>query len=152
MKRKSNHITEGCRIWQPQIERLLGLPDDDPERISWIRHTAECPACREALVREQQFAQQVVEMPEPERAEIADAVMRRIRARNRDALSVKPRDLAWGLAGSLAGVILGLWIAGSPPEPTLYSSSDQYSSEFAELQDDLDLFTWELVDETEDLQ
>lgn len=152
MKRKSNHIGVGCHTWQSQIERLLGLPDDDPERIVWVNHAVECPECGLALAQEQEFKQLMVEIPDPGRAVIADTVMRRIRTGNRDVLTVKPRDLAWGLAGSLVGVILGLWIAGASPDQIQISSTDLYASEFAELQDDIDLFTWDLADETGDLQ
>jgi hypothetical protein len=67
-------------------------------------------------------------------------------------LSIKPRDIAWGFAGSLAGIILGLWIAGATPESSQTTATDQYTGEFAELQDDMDLFTWELTSSAEELR
>jgi len=151
MKRKNDHIATGCQSWQPRIGRLLSLAGDDPERIAWIRHANACPACRQALAQEAEFQTRLNGISDLGRAVIADAVMRRIRSRKYGALAVKPRDIAWGFAGSLAGIILGLWIANATPKSTTTSSTGQYTGEFAELQDDVDLITWELTGSAEEL-
>jgi hypothetical protein len=104
------------------------------------------------LSEEQRFRQLVREIPDPGCAVVAERIMRRIRTQSSNALRVRPRDVVWGFAGSVAGIILGLWISSAAPNQTEFSSTEQYSSEFAELQDNIDLFTWELVDDTEDLQ
>jgi hypothetical protein len=151
MKRKNDHIAAGCQTWQPRIEHLFGLAPDDPERIAWIDHASACPACGRELAQEAEFQTQMSGIPDPGRAVIADAVLRRIRSRRYGVLTVKPRDIAWGFAGSLAGIILGLWIAGAAPKSSQTTATDQYTGEFAELQDDLDAFTWELVSGAEEL-
>ena len=109
------------------------------------------PAGHVALAQEAEFQTRLNGISDLGRAVIADAVMRRIRSRKYGALAVKPRDIAWGFAGSLAGIILGLWIANATPKSTTTSSTGQYTGEFAELQDDVDLITWELTGSAEEL-
>ena len=94
----------------------------------------------------------VNELPDPGPARIAASVMRKIRRQEPAKLVIRRRELAWGFAGSLAGVLLGLWLAGAVPDmsPTLLNG--EYIAEFAELDDEIDQLAWEMSESLEDMQ
>ena len=94
----------------------------------------------------------VSELPDPGPARIAASVMRKIRQQEPIPLVIRRRELAWGFVGSLAGVMLGLWLAGAVPDmsPTLLNG--EYAAEFAELDDEIDQLVWEMSENLEDAQ
>ncbi|HHE47100.1 MAG TPA: hypothetical protein ENL08_05305 [Bacteroidetes bacterium] len=83
-------------------------------------------------------------LPDPGPAMVAGMVMSRIRRKQSDTIRIRVRDIAWGLAGGFAGVILGLWIAGSAPDTAQIAARSGYDAEFTELADDIDLLAWDL--------
>lgn len=94
----------------------------------------------------------VNELPDPGPAGIVASVMRKIRRQEPAKLVIRRRELAWGFVGSLAGVMLGLWLAGAVPDisPTLLN--DEYAAEFAELDDEIDQLAWDMSESLEDTQ
>jgi hypothetical protein len=104
---KHSAVGDGCPEWRPRIGHLLGLATEDPDWIGWARHSSECAACRKALEAELRFRSLMSSIADPGRAMVSPAIMRRIRRRDPRAI-LRRHDLTWGLAGSLAGVILGI--------------------------------------------
>ncbi len=92
------------------------------------------------------------ELPDPGPAGIAASVMRKIRRQERLPLVIRRRELAWGFAGSLAGVMLGLWLAGAVPDISPTFLNGEYIAEFAELDDEIDQLAWEMSESPEDTQ
>jgi len=91
----------------------------------------------------------VSRLPDPGPALIADAVMRRIRQSQVDMIRLRPRQIAWGFAGGIAGLLLGLWLANATPDRIQFIAQNGYDTEFVELADDIDLFAWELSSDLE---
>ncbi len=91
----------------------------------------------------------VSRLPDPGPAMIADAVMRRIRQSQVDTIRLRPRQIAWGFAGGIAGLLLGLWLASATPDRIQFVAQNGYDTEFVELADDIDLFAWELSGDSE---
>lgn len=92
----------------------------------------------------------VNQLSHPGPAGIVASVMRKIRLQEPAKFVIRRRELAWGFVGSLAGVLLGLWLAGAAPDmsPTLLNG--EYITEFAELDDEIDRFAWEMSENLED--
>jgi len=136
MTHRRNNITAGCPEWVDQVPALLELPEDDEVRMAWEQHTANCTSCRAVLYNEIRLRAQLEKLPDPGPARIANRVMHRIRGKERSYIPFRPRDLGWGLAGSLAGVLLGVWLAGAintmPVQANPLSGYEQILSELTE--------------------
>ncbi|NQT34333.1 hypothetical protein HQ587_04015 [bacterium] len=128
MKRKRNDILKAqAEVNFIQSESLIKEPDEAEIRLA------------------------VNELPDPGPAGITASVMRKIQ-QEPAKLVIRRREFALGFAGSLAGVMLGLWLAGAVPDmsPTLLNG--EYVAEFAELDDEIDQLAWEMSESLEDTQ
>lgn len=114
----------GCEEWQDQIQSLLELPEGDEVRGVWERHASGCSLCREALEDEVMLRANMSRVAYPGPAFISSKVMQRIRKKGAGYGLFRPRDLAYGLAASIAGVFIGFQIVNisdaqlTPVSPT----------------------------------
>jgi len=113
MSRLHSKSTAGCPEWQAHIPSLQDLPETDEIRLAWTAHIKDCAACASVLAEEAWFKARMNELPDPGPAYIAVRIKEHI-TKGRSRMTVfRPVDLIWGTLGSVAGVILGLWLAGA---------------------------------------
>ena len=146
MKRSIINPSVGCAVWRERVPHLLGLPDDDPGRIAWKSHAGDCPDCRRALAEEADFWGLLGRLPEPGPARVVSTVMQRVRQPRGIAALFRPRELVWGLAGSFAGVVIGILIAGAlPPDVNRGEPAAGYETVLTEMEDDMEQLMWEFT-------
>lgn len=148
MKQSGKSMAPGCPVWAGKTHRLLGLAGDDPERLEWESHARECRLCGGVLADEASFQRALLALPDPGPARVADDVMRRVRSVHTRPL-FRPRELAWGLAGSVAGVLIGLLMASTAPGVNGMTREPQAQASFTELSDEIDALTLELAADDE---
>ncbi len=112
MNQRQNDIPAGCAEWKDEIQALLDLPSNDPMRQAWESHAAECPACNAALADENRFHEMFDRLPDPGPAYVTGRVMRIVRSEKRRTGPFHKWDILYGIAGSVAGVIIGFWLTG----------------------------------------
>lgn len=112
MNQRPHDIPAGCAEWKDEIKALLELPADHPVRRNWENHAKDCSSCRAVLEDETGFQEMFDRIPDPGPAFVSGRVMRAVRLQHRQTGPFRKRDLLYGLIGSAAGVILGLWLTG----------------------------------------
>ncbi|MDP8239717.1 MAG: hypothetical protein P9X24_11560 [Candidatus Hatepunaea meridiana] len=155
MKRKKNNISvkrgfvnasdhTGCPEWSSKLPHLTSLSHDDPERIEWEQHAEDCRECKVVLQQELDLVRSLTVIHDPSPARISYSVMRKIRQRKETSIKVRPREVSWGLAGSLAGVLLGIWLAGVVPNGSTIAATNSSTEEFVAFEDTIDQLIWEM--------
>jgi len=132
-----------CPAWRDRAERILAAGDDDPSRQDWLRHSEACAECRWLQQDETRFRVRLAQLPSTGVARIAGAVMARARETRRAPLG--RRDIAWWVAGSAAGVVLGLWLAAALPNGSPTSQTQAMESPVGGFSDEFDQFIGELT-------
>ena len=147
MTKRKHNTTQLCPAWRDRAARLLASGDENPMRQEWLGHSRDCPDCRKWREDEARLQKLLAGLPLPGEARVAGMVMARIRERR---APLGKRDLAWWLAGSAAGVALGLWLAAVMPNTpnnataTAQNGATSGSSWFS---DELDQFIGEFTDD-----
>jgi hypothetical protein len=143
--KKRRSILPGCAEWSDQIQSLLELPEGDEVRGVWERHAGECSSCREMLEGEVELRGQMERMEYPGHAYIASKVMNRIRKKGAGASMFRPRDLVYGLAASIVGVIIGFQIIDiSEAQATQLSPTATFEQIITNFDEGIDPFMSEL--------
>lgn len=146
MKQKQNDISRGCKEYRPQIQRLVELGADDPERILWERHSADCPECSKVLSDEMNLREDFASLEDPGPAYISSRVLSRIKRAEVQPIRIRIRDIGLGLAGTLAGVVLGVVIAGSNVKSVQADPLSGYDVYFQQMDSGLEDLTLEVLD------
>lgn len=148
MKSDNKHTTRSCTEWAGQIDAVLSLPEDDEILLAWAAHAESCTECRQSMHSELSIRRQIRTLPEPGNALIADSVMRRVRSGNLRRPVIGIRDFGLGLAGAVAGVFLGVYLAGTFNQPTATDLAAGYEQILSEVGDGLDPLIDELFSES----
>ena len=124
----------GCPEWRDQIPALIELPHGDDVRAVWENHAANCPACLKVLNEDLQFQRMFLNSPQPGRAHVANSVLEKIRQPGKHPF-FRPIDIGLGLAGTIAGVVLGFQLSTATLTPeTISSLLSDYEEVFVALE------------------
>lgn len=93
---------------------------------------------------DQEFSLLMNQLPDPDPAGIASSVMLKIRQRRVEPIRIRRREVVWGFAGGLAGLLLGFWFASASIDKSQNTFAEQYEEVITGLEDELDLFAWEI--------
>lgn len=146
MTTDTSDIDSGCPSWKPEIRKVLGLSADDPDRVEWERHADSCPECRNVLQNEREFQRSYGSLLDPPPVFISAAVMNKVRRARDRAFRLRPGHLAWGMAGSLAGIVLGVYLAAwnLPQNSIAFDDEPSYAEIISEMDDGIDVLIREL--------
>lgn len=151
MAQQKENISLGCEEWCSQIPMLLDLPEDDEVRTVWERHGDDCPLCRSILEDEARIKRMFAGLPDPGPAFIAGRIMSTVRGRNSNRIPFRTRDIGWGLAGGLAGVVLGVWLASvTAIQPAKIDPATYFEMTLSDMSDEMDDLFVEVVDAVEE--
>ncbi len=97
---------------------------------------------------EQDFKKLYDRLPDPGPAYVAGRVMGMINERDR-LPSFKPRHIVWGMASSLTGLILGIWLASAtvPESSAMVNPILGNVDPLVEMEDGLDQIIYDLSTE-----
>ncbi len=151
MQNKKRDISSGCAEWCDQVQAILDLPAEDEIRKAWEKHAASCEDCAALLESEKRLHAHLADLPDPGPARISQSVMNRIRLKERKQRLFRLRDLGWGIAGSVAGILLGILLANvSETKTTEATTVSGYEQMLTDLERDFDpLLTVMFADESE---